>query len=53
MELSFQYSVILSRICNFPDAIPISCMSSYNKVKGLPTPTCLSCHSVTVKRIHF
>lgn len=52
MELSFQYSIILSRICNFPDVIPISCMNSYNKVKGLPTPTCFSCHSVTAKRVH-
>lgn len=53
MELSFQYSIILSRICNFPDVIPISCMNSYNKVKGLLTPACFSCHSVTAKYIHF
>lgn len=53
MELSFQYSVILSRIRNFPDVIPISCMNSYNKVKGLPMPTCFFCHSVTAKCIHF
>lgn len=53
MELSFQYSIILSRICNFPNVIPISCMNSYNKVKGLPMPVCFSCHSVTPKCIHF
>lgn len=53
MELSFQYSVILCRICNFPDVIPISCMNSYNQVKGLLTPTCFSCHTVTAKCTHF
>lgn len=33
MELSFQYSVTLSRRCSFPDLIPISCMNSCNKLK--------------------
>ena len=53
MELSSQYSIILSRICNFPDVIPVSCMNSYNKVNSLLTPTCFSCHSVTAKCIRF
>lgn len=53
MELSFQYLIILSRICSFPDIFPISTTNSYNEVKGLLTSTCFFCHSVTAKCVHF
>lgn len=47
MELSFQYSVILSGICNFQNVCLISCMNSYNKVNGLPMAICFSYQSLT------